>query len=196
MELDIPDADVIIHSGDVDVRTLSEFMRFATWYSTLNHPYKILVAGNHDFFIEKASDLVKSICQEMGIIYLENTQVIINGIKIYGSPIVPEFYNWAFMKKRGDEIARIWDKIPHGLDILITHGPPMGIMDIGYGEVHGGCEDLLARVKEIKPKYHLFGHFHKGYGTITQDGITFINSAIVNDDYNIVREPHIFEINK
>lgn len=194
MDLDIPYTDVIIHSGDIDVRTLSEFMRFATWYSTLPHPYKILVAGNHDFFIEKASDLVKSICEEMGIIYLENSQVIINGIKIYGSPIVPEFYNWAFMKKRGDEIAKVWSRIPDDIDILITHGPPMNILDKTIRGDAVGCYDLAMRVKEIKPKYHLFGHIHEGYGQQEKDGTIYLNSSCLDEKYKEVRKPQVFTL--
>jgi Icc-related predicted phosphoesterase len=138
--------------------------------------------------------MVHDICAENNIIYLENDLVEIEGLKIYGSPYTPQYGKWAFMRERGDEIARIWDKIPDGLDILITHGPPKGIMDIGRGKVSAGCYDLLKKVVEVKPTYHLFGHMHMCQGIEKHYGITFINSAMVDDDYTDVRTPTVFTI--
>jgi Icc-related predicted phosphoesterase len=84
---------------------------------------------------------------------LENSSVLVNGLKIYGLPITPYFLGMAFNKRRGDEIKKVWKKIPSDTDIPITHGPPFGILDKNVG-----CEELLAKVIKVKPKLHVFGH--------------------------------------
>jgi Icc-related predicted phosphoesterase len=115
-------------------------------------------------------------------IYLEDDEVTIDGVRFYGSPWTPVFFDWAFMKKRGADIAEVWKKIPQGLDVLITHGPPQGILDDaasyrgGGGEPsHAGCADLRARVRFVKPKLHFFGHIHMQQGVFEEDGIRYVN---------------------
>lgn len=97
------------------------------------------------------------------------------------------------MADRGADIKQYWDKIDINTDILITHGPPHGILD----EVNGcnvGCEELLLAVQRIKPKYHIFGHIHEGYGQKTIDGTTYINCSHVDGKYRPVNQPIRFEI--
>ena len=130
-----------------------------------------------------------------GVYYLNNSGLIIEGIKIWGSPVTPYHLGMAFNKKRGREIKKVWDGIPLWTDILITHSAPAGIMDGGFG-----CEDLLVRVKELKPSYHLFGHAH-GYSEICKvDETTFINAAMVDSpdpleiiNYKLIAQPIVFE---
>ena len=101
----------------------------------------------------------------------------IMGIKFWGSPWQPEFFDWAFNASRGEEIRQYWDKIPTGIDVLITHGPPFKLGDqTDIGE-HVGCLDLLDAIERVKPKLHVFGHIHEGYGVTSANGTTFVNAS-------------------
>jgi len=188
---------MLIHSGDSDINSLFELKDFIKWFSSLNIEDCIYVAGNHDFFIEKNYNFCKNFFEENNIIYLQNDLVKIKGLRIYGSPTTPTFYNWAFMYSRGEQIAEEWRRIPDNLDILITHGPPNGILDLTRRSLeHAGCEELLKKVQLTKPSYHLFGHIHEGYGRYETEDTIFLNSAMVCDRYEEIRKPQVFTINE
>ena len=126
---------------------------------------------------------------------MNDSGITIDGIKIWGSPIQPEFFNWAFNRKRGAEIDKHWQLIPDDTDILVTHGPPFGYLDETARMERVGCVDLLKRIDEIKPKVHVFGHIHEGYGTAINDRDTlFINASVLDEHYRLVNEPICFEI--
>ena len=75
----------------------------------------------------------------------------------------PEFGGWGFNLPRGEPCRKVWEKIPEGIDILITHGPPIGHGDLCLSHQRAGCVDLLREIQErVKPKYHVFGHIHEG----------------------------------
>ena len=153
--LTLPKGDVIIHAGDISQRGKeSEIIDFLNWFKDLDFKYKIFIAGNHDFFFEKTSenDIQKIIPEN--IIYLCDSGVEVEHIKIWGSPITPWFYDWAFNRPRGAQIAHHWQLIPLDTDILITHGPAFGKLDKTTRGENVGCEDLLKSIKEIKPKIH------------------------------------------
>lgn len=192
---DLPKADLIIHGGDLTRmgkdHEAEDFMR---WFSALDYPHKIFIAGNHDFFFE--GETPKSITRFLGpnTYYLYNSFVEIGGIKVYGSPYTPTFFNWAFNLDRGKDIAEVWNKIPNDTDILVTHGPPYGILDhVGMG-INVGCEELIKKVNFIKPRYHLFGHIHESFG-IKQTGVTtFINGSILDEQYMLTNPPVVFDV--
>jgi hypothetical protein len=131
--------------------------------------------------------------------YLEDEYMgIVDGdepeIKIWGSPWQPEFYNWAFNLPRGEALKEKWDMIPVDTDILITHGPPFGKLDyVDYSKINVGCEELLKRVEEIKPKIHVCGHIHGGYGYVFDGNTHFINASILNDRYEFRNKPIIVD---
>lgn len=192
----LPDADIIIHAGDISNRGSSmDLYDFLNWYADLPYKHKIFIAGNHDFCFEVMEDIPEEF-KAFGITYLMDKMVEIEGLKIYGSPWQPEFYNWAFNLKRGDEIAQKWAMIPDDTDILITHGPPFGILDDTIQGTRVGCEDLYIRVLQIKPKLHVFGHIHFGYGMVERDGIVFVNASNLNEDYFYNNAPILVEIEK
>lgn len=110
-------------------------------------------------------------------------------ITIWGSPITPEFHNWAFNRKRGEEINKHWQLIPNNTDILITHGPAFGILDKIFQNQNVGCEDLLKSVENINPKYHIFGHIHEGFGTTQNQNTTFINASSLDYNYKMRKTP-------
>jgi Icc-related predicted phosphoesterase len=190
---DLPGGDMIIHAGDVSSRGIPrEINEFLEWFSSLNYKYKIFIAGNHDFGFElprHSREKDREIVIPDNVIYLQDDLVEIEGIKIYGTPWQPRFYNWAFNVDRGEAIAQKWKLIPEGIDILVTHGPPYSILDkTQYGDVVG-CEELYKRVFEVKPKINVFGHIHEGYGIKEIDGVWFINASVLNHRYRYTNEP-------
>ena len=87
-----------------------------------------------------------------------------------------------------------WDAIPSNTDILITHGPPYGYLDIpGGSSVRVGCEMLRYRVDQIKPKIHVFGHIHGGYGHYYNGHTHFFNASVLNEQYSYSNLPFTFE---
>lgn len=203
----IPDGDILIHAGDgTNVGRMNEVAAFGVWFRSLPHAHKIFVAGNHDWMFEKNRSMAVQLLNQgilnlfsdkPEIIYLEDSGVTIEGLKIYGSPWQPTFLDWAFNLDRGEAIREKWDLIPEGLDILITHGPPMGIHDQTaphLGSEHIGCEELMKAVERAKPKVHVFGHIHGGYGKTQYPNTLFVNAAICDEAYKPWREPVVIDL--
>lgn len=188
----VPDGDIYIHAGDfTNLGTKDAIINFNNYLSRLPHRYKIIIAGNHDLMFEKNPKLAKSLLTKC--IYLYDSAIEIKGIKIYGTPYTPWFHNWAFNLRRGEPLRKKWSLIPENTDILITHGPPLGHGDL-VNNSQEGCEDLLNRIKQLKIKYHIFGHIHEKYG-ITKDGNTiFINASNVDENYKPINSPIVFEL--
>lgn len=161
----VPDGDIFIHVGDMCAHgSLWELQSSAEWIMGLPHEHKVIVAGNHDwpFVVDKpeATSLFD------GAVYLQDAAATVAGVKFYGSPWQPEFFNWAFnLPRDGVGLRKIWGRIPTGLDILITHGPPHRYGDRCWDGNRAGCELLLERIRIVKPKLHLFGHIHDDGGT-------------------------------
>lgn len=181
--------DILIHSGDaLSSGGIGEVYRFLDWFADQDYSYLIYVPGNHDRIFEWNPELMKEECQKRNIILLIDEQVEVEGIKIWGSPITPWFYDWAFNRHRGEPIKKHWDLIPEDTEILITHGPPHGIRDF-VPRYHGnfenvGCADLLAKIYQTQIKLHVFGHIHYAAGVQYTDGRTFVNAAALNEQYS------------
>lgn len=189
----IPDGDMLIHAGDFSSSgRLKELTNFNTWLGTLPHKYKIIIAGNHDFLFEREPNLAKSLITNA--IYLEDSGIVLEGLKFWGSPVSPRFFNWAFNRSRGKEIKAHWDLIPSDTDVLITHGPPYNILDKVYSGEKVGCVDLYNKIKEVMPKVCIFGHIHEGYGSIVENRVTYINASSVNVRYKPVNEPIVIDL--
>jgi predicted phosphohydrolase len=187
-----------VHAGDVASRgSIPEVIDFLEWFSKLPYTYKIFIAGNHDFAFERYLDVMTNLLQEFpDVIYLQDSDVTVDGIKFYGSPWQPEFYNWAFNLPRGKRLAEKWAMIPDDTDVLITHGPPMtdSFLDFtAFDKINVGCEELMKRVKEVKPKIHAFGHIHEGYGYKELDGTTFINASTCTLNYQPTNAPVVVD---
>jgi Icc-related predicted phosphoesterase len=192
-KLVLPDADMIIHAGDVSKRGgMAEMEDFLNWFESLPHKYKVFIVGNHDFLAENNPIIFKQLIPD-NCIYLENNAVEIEGIRIWGSPITPWFYDWAFNRQRGADIAKYWAKIPEGTDIVVTHGPVHDILDRTVRGDLTGCEDLRTKIEEIKPKYHVFGHIHEAYGMKTVGDTTYINASVLNEQYRLTNAPIVLD---
>jgi Icc-related predicted phosphoesterase len=193
-QIEAPDGDILIHAGDATIRgTHQEILEFNAWFSVLPHKHKIFVAGNHDWLFETNPVMARALLDK-SIVYLQDKAIEIDGVKIYGSPWQPRFYDWAFNLDRGREMAEKWDMIPADTDILITHGPPAGILDrTAYGDL-AGCEELIKKVTAVRPKAHIFGHIHEGYGSREEFGVKFINASNCNESYYPVNPAIVFDI--
>ena len=192
-QLTIPEGDILIHAGDLcNAGKLREVVEFNDWIGNLPHRHKIVIAGNHDWCFERQPNKARDILTNCT--YLQDSSVEIDGLKFWGSPWQPEFCNWAFNIKRGHRLEAKWSLIPDDTDVLITHGPPLGIGDgTFYGEV-AGCVDLAKRVKEVQPRLHAFGHIHEGYSIEEKGGTTYVNGSSCDFNYRPVNKPLVFEI--
>lgn len=193
-QLTLPEGDILIHAGDVSERGEPEQIDdFLNWISIQDFRHKIFIAGNHDFYFEDVASIQLDFIIPDNVIYLNDSGVTIEGIKIWGSPVQPWFYDWAFNRQRGEEIQQHWDLIPNDTDILITHGPPKGVLDMTKGGIEAGCENLYDTVMRTTIKVHVFGHIHEGYGMRDLNNKTFINASSVDYHYRITNAPVVFE---
>lgn len=180
--------DILIHSGDCSGRgSLQEVISFLDWFADQDYSYFILVAGNHDWAFEQYPDLMADECKRRDIILLNDSGTTVEDIKIYGSPVQPWFYDWAFNRHRGAEIKKHWDLIPNDTDVLVTHGPPHKILDMvsRSGRVeYVGCEDLSNKIAETTIKLHVFGHIHEGSGIQSKNGKLYVNASSVDEMYS------------
>ncbi len=198
---DIPaDVDMVIHAGDFShsQKTHDEFLK---WYSELDIKYKILVAGNHDEVVaEIGYNEMRQVCHTLGIIYLQDTGIEIEGVKFWGSPMSSEFGNWAFMKNDMDLYTQHWEKIPLDTNVLITHGPAYGKCDEVFQDNGNdnsvGSKSLNLMTGKLKDlKYHFVGHIHDSCGETHQDEhYTTYNACIMNFWYRPESLPSTFEL--
>ena len=189
---DIPEADILVHAGDItSLGKIAEVEKFNEVLGDLPHPVKIVIAGNHDFCFERDPEACAAILTNG--IYLQDQVIEIQGIRFYGTPWQPWFYDWAFNLQRGPEIREKWDLIPQDTDVLITHGPPFGHCDKILSGERVGCQDLLEVVEWIKPKAHIFGHIHEGYGITRNEHTAFINASICDVSYQPQNKPIVYE---
>ena len=201
----IKDCDLIICAGDTAnskdaIVNLNEQWEFIDWYAQLPFKYKVYVPGNHN---TSEHMLTMTDYMKKGITRLINETVIINGLKIYGSPYTPTFGNgWSYNVDR-TKIQSIWSMIPKDTDILVTHGPPAGILDLTKSgdEVlrSVGCKSLLNTVFNLDLKLHVFGHLHDetgiyNHGVRILNDTIYANASIVNLHHRVVNQPILIEI--
>ena len=211
---DLPGGDLLIHAGDImnSGYNKNDILDFCTWFHSLDqYQDKVFIAGNHDRMFENHPEEVEELLNIfLGIDYLQDEGFTIyrdgpdgyypeDNIHIYGTPWQPEFYSWAFnLPKNGIEIAGKWEAIPDNTDILITHGPAFGTLDTVTGRPWDGlgCELLAQRIEIIKPKIHVCGHIHSGYGYEFKDDTHFFNAAVLDERYEYTQKPMTFDWDK
>ena len=190
--------EIIIHSGDYSNyydrwKNLPEAIDFIHWFGKLEIKHKVLISGNHDATGHYRDPEFLKWIKHYNIHYLENETVEIEGLKIHGSPIVPTFGNWYFMKSRS-KLFEFWDKsIPIDTDILVVHGPPKGILDLSYNRdnvlEYCGCSSLKKIIlNKLNLKACLFGHIHNnedivnaGVMKLSICNTIFSNGSILTD---------------
>lgn len=190
----IPEGDILIHAGDAtNYGTISEIAAFNRWFKNLPHKHKIFVAGNHDRLFEEQPEIAQSLLAS-NIIYLQDSAIKIENLKIYGSPWQPRFFDWAFNLPRGAALAEKWQLIPSDTNVLITHGPAYGILNQNPSGNHCGCEELVKFVEKIKPQLHVFGHIHYSYGVTEKFGVRFANASNCDENYNPINAPLVIDL--
>lgn len=180
---DLPEADVVAHSGDFCmVGSEQEAIDFLNWFCDLPYRHKIFICGNHDDCLYGAD--ISGL--DTNVHYLRNSGIEIDGVKFYG---VPMFMGDCVTGRQ----SRNYANIPDDTEVLITHSPAYGILDFD-DNINYGSENLLKAVSEINPRIHLFGHIHKQHGITTIGTTTFSNGAIMNEDYSTLNRPNIIEL--
>lgn len=180
---ELPDADVVVHSGDFCmVGSEQEAIDFLNWFCDLPYRHKIFICGNHDDCLYGAN--IDGL--DDNVHYLCNSGIEIEGLKFYG---VPMFMGDCVTDRQNRNYANI----PADTDILITHSPAFGILDFD-NDINYGSEDLLQAMTNVNPSVHLFGHIHKQHGITTIGTTIFSNGAIMNDDYSTLNHPNIIEL--
>lgn len=215
MELEntLPSGDVLLHAGDfTQISSKEEIIHFNDFLGKVKENFKhiVVIAGNHEMTFDSnwypdGSKYQKMFGEEplsaddskkllTNCTYIEEESIDLFGIKIFGSPWQPEFADLGFNECRGEKILQKWNKIPNDTDILITHGPPLGIGDKCVGRNRAGCMELLMTIMDrVRPKYHLFGHIHEHYG-IWDDGVTkYMNASHVTRSGAPMGRPIVFD---
>ncbi len=193
--LELPDlqGDVLIHCGDfcdgfkIDPTDLE---RVDQWFGQLPFQKIIVIGGNHDFVAQRKQRENKIVFENAT--YLVDDALRFQGVNFYGSPWLPALDGWAYYMSN-DQRKEKWNLIPDDTDILITHTPPFGILDQTRSGQSVGCSHLRARIEELAPKLHCFGHIHASYGVHQTKLTTFYNASAVNSNFEIGNPPLVFE---
>ena len=194
------EVETIIHSGDFSgsKQSLHDFL---VWYSELPYKNKILVAGNHDVFVEEMGyALFFNLCESLGVVYLEDSSVEIDGVKFHGSPWSNTFGWWSFMADEVD-LEEYWNLIPLDTNVLITHGPAYGkgdrVNNNWNSDKHVGSKTLLKRLEVLKElKLHVYGHIHESYGVHYDENQQFLSCNASSLDYYkpVLNEVLVFDV--
>lgn len=160
-----------------------------------------MIPGNHDFGMEKHPDEVVEVLSDIGITLLIDRGIEIDGIEFYGIPWTPQFGNWAYMTDK-TKLREIWNTVPRSTDVLISHGPPLGVLDLTQDGVHAGSPAHASVVQYIKPRLNCFGHIHEAYGSKYMQSkhfnsewkIDYINCCLTNFRYEMVNQPVVYEL--
>jgi len=194
-ELEIPDGDVLIHAGDFTLfsKSLQAIDDFNAWLGKLPHRHKIVVPGNHEFFLEEDRRRCSLLSHARVLI---NEGIEIEGLRIWGSPVTP-LYGGAFGMSSAADRMRLYAGIPEDVDVLVTHGPPHGILDRGReSEMHSGCAELRNAVLRTRPKLHVFGHVHGGYGVLRGEHTMFVNAALFGASGGLDHAPIVLRMSR
>lgn len=192
-KISVPAGDILVHAGDLTGRgSMQEIGRAGKALAALPHPYKVVIAGNHDWDLQR---LPAPAIQLLGkVTYLHDRGVEVAGLRFWGSPWTPWFCDWAFNWPRGRSMKPQWDKIPDGIDVLVTHGPPRGHGDRTEDGEDAGCPDLLEAVRRVKPLLHVFGHIHEGYGVTREGDTRCVNASTCTLDYRPSNPPIVVDL--
>jgi Icc-related predicted phosphoesterase len=190
-ELNVPAGDLLIHAGDFTFwNHTSKIQDFDQWLGELPHRYKVVIPGNHDRAFHKDPSFRGLITN--GVLLI-NERVRVLGLSIWGSPVTSDDSAHGFTKP--EERASLYATIPPSPDILVTHGPPLGIRDHERGSnERRGCPQLRDAVMRVKPRLHVFGHVHAGYGVAQNKATVFVNAALLGWSGDLENRPIVLDI--
>ena len=190
--------DCVVHAGDATngyeiSAATREFEPFLAWYASLDVEHKVFVAGNHDAWALRQNNL--DALRDAGVRYLQDEAAAVGGVRFYGSPWTPSFGKWRFMTSR-DKLSEVWARVPDDTEVLVTHGPPLGLLDLAdtragqAGQVVTVGDRALRRhvLERVRPRVHAFGHVHDSrsgrcvnHGLRIVDDVRFVNASCVTD---------------
>jgi Icc-related predicted phosphoesterase len=191
-EVEVPQGDLLIHAGDfmMDNRSAEGLLDFNQWLGELPHPFRVVIPGNHDSVLEDRSR--RRLITNAALLINESVEIM--GLKIWGAPTTP-LLSEAFGGVSERDRAKLYSRIPADTNLLVTHGPPFGILDHGPGSGYpAGCRQLLDAVRRVKPMLHVFGHVHAGYGTFKSPDTLFVNAALPGNGYDLSNPPHVIRL--
>jgi len=205
-DFEVPDGDVLIHAGDFSYMGRNEeIIEFTEWMKSQDKfDYRLWVPGNHEVGIEKNYQYyVDFIEAESNSICIHNKEIEIDGLKFMGTGNTPTFGRWAFMKD-DDQRKRYWEIAPDDIDVLVTHGPPFGLLDtidVSGNSEKLGCIHLRKYIERVKPKLACWGHIHGSGGSVMplkhwdgEDDTMCVNASVLNEGYELVRQPIVIEV--
>ena len=189
----VPDGDVLIHAGDFTLHgDLAEVREFDNFLARMPHPHKLVIAGNHDFCFENNPDEARKLLRNA--LYLEDSGCEIGGYYFWGSPWQPWFMDMAFNLDSETALGKKWEAIPAATDVLITHTPPRGILDLTSLGEEVGCSALAQALQSHDLLVHVFGHIHEGYGIYRHDTTTYVNACNCTLQYLPHQPPMVVDI--
>ena len=217
-KLTIPECDVLVHCGDFTFQgKYWEVKPFYDWLCKQPATHKIVIAGNHEETFDRGHEKYNPACKAMiadaydkSIHYLEDAEIVIDGIKFYGTPWTPRFYDWAFngitdadlpyTRSGVTSLTEVYNRIPDDVQVLIAHGPPYDICDMSEnGDERTGSIEMrrMTREKLALLRLYLCGHIHEARGMEVLDGgITYINASNLGRDYKTISDPIIVHLDE
>jgi Icc-related predicted phosphoesterase len=159
------------------------------WFGKQDFDLILCTGGNHDYALEDRLNVTPSPFRNA--VYLQDQSYVHRGVAFYGSPWTPELRGHAFFQDT-DQLEKIWSAIPVETDVLITHTPLAGILDVSSRGLDLGCVHLASELQRVSPRLHCFGHVHASSGVHKSNGVSFINASSVNSQFELVRRPYEF----
>lgn len=201
----LPEGDVLVHTGDYSPGrgSAEDTLNFYQWFGSQPHQHKLCVPGNHDIYDEASSNIhMQNIAANHGVLRLNDTSAIIDGVHFYGSPWSPSYgCGWAYnLPRNGLELKVKWGSIPSDTNVLLTHSPPHSVLDLTVRLESAGCEMLRRRVFGLPNlKLHVFGHIHESYGLSIKQltggwYTTFVNAALCDRRCKLQNDPIVVDL--
>lgn len=209
---EVPPCDILILAGDLcpatnhDVAVQSGWLGgpFREWLEGVPAKTTVAVAGNHDFVFQRAPGLVP---RDLPWVYLQDSGAVVEGLRFWGTPWQPVFFDWAFNATEADRRQK-WSLIPVRTQVLVLHGPPHGFGDlvprmprrgdddrVWPGREHAGCRELRERLDELPDlRLAVFGHIHSGHGVYRLPGRVLANVAHVDEEYKPRHPVTVFDV--
>jgi Icc-related predicted phosphoesterase len=203
-------ADILVHCGDATgTGKISEVGDFSDWCEMLLRKsyvkHVVMIAGNHDLLFDHGHKVVRNdwpsgpeSCrarlEDAGVVYLQDDEATVAGLRFYGVPWTPRFFDWAFQIDTPGQDEEIFGRVPENIDVLLTHGPARGIRDlVPRGELVGSPA-LLRALDRVRPRIHAFGHIHEGYGMTLRNGTLCINASTCTGNYKPTNPPIVVDL--